>query len=150
MGSILTTITLWVELAFFLFVFLLALPILARLVIALLKREAQWPGDRHYAEPKNVSVAKYHVWYMKGDIPLFSGFILFFLGVLATGVLSLLVLLNTYKLQDTIRIGGWNLVNISYVIIILVGFYCAIQLWKKLKYMRRFFISNSFLHKKRK
>jgi hypothetical protein len=150
MESIFTTITLWVELAFFLLVFLFALPILAKLVVALLKRKAQWPGDRHYAEPENVSERKYHDWYMKGDIPLFSGFILFFLGVLAAGVLSLLVVLNTYNLQDTISIGGWNLVTISYMIIIVIGFYCAIQLWKKMKHMRRFYTSISYLHKKGK
>jgi len=139
MESILTTITLWVELVFFTGVVLVALPMLARLMVAFLKREAQWPGDRHYAEPENVSAVKYHEWYMKGDIPLFSGFLLFFLGVLAAGVLSLFVLLNIYDLQDTIRAGGWNLISISYVIIIMAGFYCAIQLLKKMKYMRRFF-----------
>jgi hypothetical protein len=139
MGSILTTITLWAELVFFFVVFIFALPMLARLVIALLNGKAKWPGDRHYAEPKIVSEGKYLEWYMKGDIPLFSGYILFFLGVLTAGVLSLLVLLNTYNLQNTIMIGGWNLVNILYVIITLVGFYSAIQLVKKMKYMRRFF-----------
>lgn len=139
MESILTTIVLWAELAFFFVVFIIALPMLARLVIALLKGKAQWPGDKHYAEPENVSQGKYLEWYMKGDIPLFSGFVLFFLGVLVAGVLSLLILLNTYNLQDSIRVGGWNLISISYVIILLVGFYCANQLLKKMKYMKRFF-----------
>lgn len=139
MESLLTTITLWIQLVFFFVVFLVALPMLARLMVALLKGEAQWPGDRHYAEPENVSELEYHEWYMKGDVPLFSGFILFFLGVLAAGVLSLLIFLNTDNLQETIRGGGWNLTNISYVIITVAGFYCAIQLLKKLKFLRKYF-----------
>ena len=137
-------IVFWVMFGIFILVLLYALPSFMKLLAALLTKKAKWPGDKHYAEPKNVSAEQYTNWYLHGGRPLFAVFVFSFAGVLLAAGVTLLYCVNSFGLIDKFSVSKFNLSVLLFTIFSLIGGFGAVEIFRKIKYIKEFFQSSQY------